>query len=713
MALPTLTSLQKHFDALQRRVGVGEARISATEAAGAALAARADAAETRLTDLEVRVAAIEAEPEPEPEPTPEPGPPPPEPAFTVTDYTDAAQAVPWGSYSHWLQPGRAWSETPPASRLTDALGVNLNVYPQEAEATCRLLAANGFKRARIEVSWNGLDYTDPSTFKPSALASLEAFIGAMKRHGIRPLVLLNGNSGLPCPYRTDVVTVIAPATAGSTIKVRPSDVSKIVPGRSGFQLPGQRSFAAAHIITSVAEDGTCQLSYPIGPPQDTAGVPVGNLMLTTLRFEPFRSEGVPAGEETIEGWVTYAHTVAREVSRILGSDEFDVEVWNELSFGSQFLYLNAYYSPGVSGGGGRPEGRMIGDVVDLMAAVHPGVKVSNGFASERPWDSGTFSHPGLGAISKHAYKGPTQFDNSNPKPFGIRPLDALGQHDDTRIVDAAGHVQYAPNWTPSYRAYFPEYWLSGLQTETYSHDLSPTPVNVAGQLHGRTTGNPPPEIWITETNQDPPPGASVADRRHIMTKNVLREFVTFANKGVTAVHFYGTKGAPLNLVDDAFFKSYADVDGGETVAALGRLTSVFSVGAPPSAPRSITLDALGDFEENTQFRGDGSPGRPDLYDRDVLLFLPFQVTDDRFVVSVHIQSRDIGTVYSSDAGPGRFDMPEATYRFTVGGVAPNALVALYDPIRDQWQTPTIVDGEKLTFDAPIVDYPRLLTIQEW
>ena len=42
-------------------------------------------------------------------------------------------------------------------------------------------------------------------------------------------------------------------------------------------------------------------------------------------------------------------------------------------------------------------------------------------------------------------------------------------------------------WTPRMRAFFPEYWLSGLQTETLVRDLAPATTFVYGTPHGRHT----------------------------------------------------------------------------------------------------------------------------------------------------------------------------------------------------------------------------------
>ncbi|HVR05519.1 MAG TPA: hypothetical protein VMS02_05715, partial [Solirubrobacteraceae bacterium] len=51
--------------------------------------------------------------------------------------------VPFGTSSFWVQPWRAYMDTWPASRLDDALGINFNVGPDEAEAVAQLLQDSG------------------------------------------------------------------------------------------------------------------------------------------------------------------------------------------------------------------------------------------------------------------------------------------------------------------------------------------------------------------------------------------------------------------------------------------------------------------------------------------------------------------------------------------------------------------------------------------
>jgi len=97
---------------------------------------------------------------------------------------------------------------------------------------------------------------------------------------------------------------------------------------------------------------------------------------------------------------------------------------------------------------------------------------------------------------------------------------------------------------PGYTAFFPEYLLSAIQTESMVRDLSPIQTTINGTAHGRSThpkGAAAPTFWITELNVGPlvrNPRFSTRDVRHIQAKTVLRSLTAYVNKGVRALDFY-------------------------------------------------------------------------------------------------------------------------------------------------------------------------------
>jgi hypothetical protein len=332
----------------------------------------------------------------------------PRPLAVLGDPIERRQqtALEFGERSHWLQPWRAYLDTVPAARLERGLGVNFNVAPVDASAAARLLAAAGVRRARVELGWGAFDFADPTRLTTPDDARL--VFSALARHGIRPLVLLNANHTLPCPTRFFRARLVAPARKGDrTIRLDRRTAEAAVAGRTGLNRTDDGK-AADILFTSVDADGVARLSKPL--PRDLGA---REHPAATLRYAPFEapraSDGGrnPAFEATLQGWLSYVEAATAKVRGYLGSTQFDVEIWNELSFGSDFLDARTYYQPAEQGGGDASEAVLRRTVAFLREPKRglAGVGIVNGFASQRPWDSGATSPPGLTAIGKHPYAG--------------------------------------------------------------------------------------------------------------------------------------------------------------------------------------------------------------------------------------------------------------------------------------------------------------------
>lgn len=637
---------------------------------------------------------------------------------TIRDYTDPGQAIGWGYRSHWLQPWRSFMETVPAQTLLDAVGINFNVGSRVAAPTARLLGDSGFRRARIEVGWSSVEYEHPGQLTPLAQRELQTTLGALRENGIRPLILLNANHGEPCPVRRETLRLTRPAAAGDTvIHLDPADAAKVAPGRTGISFEG---IAAAVLFTAVEAGGAVRLSKPL-----PSGLEAGPLAVVTLRFEPFRPETLangepnPGNEATLRGWLEYVGAVTREAKSILGSEGFDVEVWNELTFGSKFLNINSYYEPDLEWKKNGDYQLILGSTVAyLRDPAHgvPEIGIGNGFASQSPWWNGVNSPVGLTAIDKHPYPPSLSFP-AEAQVNGNRPLNGLGEPAGWR--DAAG--QYHEEFTPSYESFFPEYSLTGIQTETLIHDLSPLTSTIQGAEHGRYThppGGAPPAIWITELNLGPGSGPvprsqlSEADVRHIASKDVLRSLVAYVNKGVTAIDFFAADAGDLSLVEPSFFQAAGakgaaypgDAAGGETTAAVQRLTAALAEAEPLQQTRRLALRELTDFDGNVQFEGNGTAAYPPLYNREVLAFFPFQVSQRRFVIPVYVMTRNVSE-----------DLPAEPYRLAIGAIdGEGAEVTASDPLTGETVPVTVISrgADQVVVELPVTDSPRLLTIQE-
>jgi len=102
------------------------------------------------------------------------------------------------------------------------------------------------------------------------------------------------------------------------------------PGNAGPLIRGRRHPRAATVV----------LSKPLGKAIFRRPVVDGRdaqVLCRSTRSAP------PQFEETAAGWIRYVDLVIDFVTSAYGSDEFDVEIWNELSFGSDFIFgINRY-----------------------------------------------------------------------------------------------------------------------------------------------------------------------------------------------------------------------------------------------------------------------------------------------------------------------------------------------------------------------------------
>ncbi|MEJ7614235.1 MAG: hypothetical protein SQA66_11435, partial [Candidatus Fervidibacter sacchari] len=93
------------------------------------------------------------------------------------------------------------------------------------------------------------------------------------------------------------------------------------------------------------QTGECKLSKPL-PKDLKAGEKV---LLATLKYLPAHPVGTTEFEAMVKGWLRYTQLVL-DLLKSVGISEFDVEIWNELSFGSNFMRdsgINHYYDPPI------------------------------------------------------------------------------------------------------------------------------------------------------------------------------------------------------------------------------------------------------------------------------------------------------------------------------------------------------------------------------
>lgn len=637
------------------------------------------------------------------------------PAGTLsTPYIDSAQftKVPFGFHSHWLQPWRAYLETVPATTFLNGIGIQWNASDAaNPELIAQMLAKHGFTGARVEIGWNHIDFDDETKISDSD--KLRSRLLTLKKYGIRPLILLNAHQGVPGPVRFHQRSLTADARAGDT-KVQLNDVSELKVGYSG--LSNLTDYWAAEALITNINGNTISLSKPL--PKD---IKVGsNVVLATLKYRPFSPPDTEDYRNTIEGWKRYVGTIAKFATEALGTTQsndkgFDMEIWNELTFGSYFLYINSYYAQ-------KPyeykEDEVWGNVVKETAAYveahstdFQGVLFSDGFANTIPWPASSTNPPRITAISKHPYAGRKHYPKEEPD--GNRSINALFQEDKSGFV-------------PKYSVYFPEYFATALQTEMMVRDMGPITSNIfdtqhgryAREINGKVVPNP---VWITEVNISPVediPNITAERAFQLKAKTTARYLCFFLNKGVKQVHLFAMDGGDkgLGLVKENFLK-YAEQPNAAypandisyispPLAVTKRIVTKMSqqIDSKLTNTRKVEVVSISDTHDHYQFTGDGTAAHPNLYNRDVFAFLPYQVNSKRFVIPYYVMTRDITK-----------DLPPEQFTVQLKGIkGDGATVTAYDPINDKNVPVTVIGkgAETLSVNLTATDYPYLLMVQE-
>lgn len=627
-------------------------------------------------------------------------------------YTDPAQftSIPFGFHSHWLQPWRAYLETVPATTFLNGTGINWNINKSvNPELVAQMLAKYGIRRSRVEIGWVNIDWDDET--KINNATQFQNTLLTLKKYGIRPLILLNAHHGVPCPVKFYERTLITDARVGDT-QIQLDDISGLRVGYSGVS--NLTDYWAAELLITKISGNTITLSKPL-PKNIEAGTPV---TMATLKYRPFSVPGSNDYEMTMAGWERYVETVAEFVTEVLATTQsddkgFDMEIWNELSFGSYFLYVNSYYAQ-------KPydynEDSIWGNLVKETAtfvsdrpADFQGVFFSDGLANTIPWPASSTNPARITAISKHPYFGRKHYPQDEQNST---PINALAQKDTSSFI-------------PTYSVLFPEYFATALQTETIIRDMGPITSEIYGTKHGRyaraingvVVPNP---IWITEANLGPNEhDRNITPERAfvIKAKTNARYFCFYLNKGVTQVHLFAVEGGDkgLGIVKQSFLDyaeqpnaTYPTDDRPYTslvLATLGRIVSKMSeqLDRNLTKTRQIEVVSIRDTHDRYQFAGDGTPAHPNLYDRDVFAFLPFQVNARKFVIPYYVMTRDIMK-----------DLPPEEFTVQIKGIKGNgASVTAYDPMYDQTVPVAIDKGgqNSLSVKLTATDYPYLLIIE--
>lgn len=606
--------------------------------------------------------------------------------YPVRPYVDAAQLdVPWPKHSHYKQPWRAFLETRSGYDFLHGIGINYNV-PGNDEVAVRLLAEMGVETVRIEVGWANVNWEETHLHNADRFREL---LELCRRHDLRPTILLNAHHGVPCPVRFFERTLAADAPVG-TRTVRLDNLADVIPRRTG--LSNLTDYWAAEVFVTAADPdtGECSLSKPLPKPLKSGD----RVLLATLKYLPAHPVGTPEFEEMAQGWERYTQLVL-EVVREAGLEEFDVEIWNELSFGSAFLGtwgINHYYDPPIAEFKKdflRPGGHAweIGcRTVERVKGAFPQARCIWGFSNT------TFFHTPIEEL-------PPRIDGQSYHPYGTGtrklPDQEQAPNEPWRCLEG---------WIPRMEIRMPEGWAQTfIQTESLMRLLNPA----ARQRHPEGTerfyhymtehGVVPPECGIHEV----PPAWE------LKAKTALRAFCLWLHKGIDVMHYYcaydpdplGMGLLPPNLLKlplGADFELVATLP----MKAVRCLTQAFAGSVPLPQTRPLEVDVVALGEQQPVFAGEGE--HPPLWPRELLAVLPFQLDEQSFLIAVYEMTYDI----TQPALGNR-------YRLTLQGLPRVPLrVRLYDPLHDQdLPLPVVQQQEdRLTVELWAQDYPCLLSL---
>lgn len=663
-------------------------------------------------------------------------------------YEDPGQAnVPFGIISYFNMPWRSYMDTWPASRMTNFCGTQFNVDLKYTDALCQLLQESGIRNMRVEVGWGNMGWDDDLT--PDARSRFFRLLAILKKHGIRPLILLNAHHGAPCPMREIQVELAADARKGDRM-LKLKDASLIRPGYTGIRNPAY--IAAYPMITRVDADGTATLSS--GLPED---IKAGPYTLIELKYQPFQGAKLkdgsprPAALETFDGWMRYAAHVGQFVRKALGTvnkadSGFDVEVWNEQSFGSNFLDINNYYDEKFEflepfvykherpiQAGYTPNARLKFEESNYRYSILPGtidyfnnssngfcgVHVISGFANQWPWDSGSGLWDGQAGFSRHYYTGaisdispeiPLYKDN-----FGV--VDATGKFEGKSNGKDWATVEPGSFFVPKFRLGCPEFMFTGFKTEHITRDLMPDSRLVLFQGHGRYTHNGDfrtAEVWQSEVNfdrsqfinsvksetgaKDDDPTLQALDS-HIAGKMLLRQYLFQASKGLHRIFLFSPQADrySLGMLPEAFYKALDNnnyqLNGAvrKTVppefAGLGWFVKQMDAGQKIQTTRALQVKELVELKPRLAYAGDGTSAHPNRWNRDFFAFMPYQLSANQFVIPYYVTTLDVGHVWDKSKATldsARYDMPEQEFDLTIGNIRGiGATVSGYDMLTNK------------------------------
>lgn len=601
-------------------------------------------------------------------------------------YTDPALLeVPWGNFSFVRQGWRGYLETVPGTRYREGLGVVWGQSPphKSADEIAAILAWAGFTRVRLEIPWGAVRWDETGLDEASAQRTRE-ILAALKAHGLRPLILLNANHLQPCPLQWRELIVRRAAAAGDRTLLVTGVAADLPASSTATIMSLADGRTAGPIITdSTPEPAARSGTYTIrlSKPLTRALAPDAMLRVALLRYPPLYPVGTAQFESTAAGWLRYVDLVSKLVQTSYGSGGYDVEIWNELTFGSAYLDINNYREPQAAPpapeilhhGGSAWE--LASRTVQLLKRTQPHTQVIWGFSNT------TFFHTAIAEL-------PAQLDGQSYHPYGTgrRCFADLVRGKRELLLDS---------FVPSGCAVQPEgYAQAWQQTESLLRFIAPGaraahPAGSTSFQHFITEhGFLPAELGITE------PGAAERAKQGFL----LRAPLLWLNKGLTALYIYD-----LYEPDDTRFgllRSDGSISSG--LSALHRLSSEFAGPKTPDTARQLSFELAREAPPAGVLPGDAQ-GRY-LPQQDAAALLPFQTDARRFVVAAYVMTEDFPNALAPQP-----------YRVTIHGLdGRRAIIRYYSPAAGRLLPVHVSDRTErsVTLRLSLIETPNLIEIDE-
>ncbi|NQT89112.1 hypothetical protein HQ560_20250, partial [bacterium] len=439
----------------------------------------------------------------------------------VAPYVDPTQLdVPWPKHSHIKQPWRGCLETKPAVDLLQGIGICYHHHGGSIGAQIGLLAKAGFRCLRWEQPFGTYD-PDRKALAPHSEQRYREALQACRAHGVTPIILLNAHHGVPCKMKSWTRRLTADAPKGAA-ELFLDSVDGFRPVHSGTN--GLTGYWAGEALFT--EIDTARKRVALSKPLPKALKKGETLTCVDLYYLPMHPVGTPEFEHTTAGWLDYT----RAILQVAKEEEvqIEIEIWNELSFGSHFMGgpgINAYW-PGrvpkkdmrdfLKPGGHAWE--LSRRTTDMAKKQFPGARVIWG------WSNTTFFHCPIDKL-------PPGIDGQTYHPYGTGwrelPKSEQAPHQPHRCLE--GHC-------PTTRLCMAEGWAhTFIQCESLMHHLRPD-----RRLTVKPQGTKRFHHYITEHGVVPAEAGVTGETASLRLKEkfLVRALLFWLNKGIDRITIF-------------------------------------------------------------------------------------------------------------------------------------------------------------------------------